>query len=99
MCAEATGLAAHVRIPNLSSARARSWIEKWTSLAPRRRGLPVFQSHGTADPLLPYAQAEQLRDLLQGAGATVTWVPFRGGHEIPGAVIDALGRWTRAALA
>jgi pyruvate,orthophosphate dikinase len=31
---EATGLAVHVRIPNLSSARARSWIEKWTSLAP-----------------------------------------------------------------
>ncbi|HXP58657.1 MAG TPA: pyruvate, phosphate dikinase, partial [Streptosporangiaceae bacterium] len=31
---EAAGLAAHVRIPNLSSARARSWIEKWTSLAP-----------------------------------------------------------------
>jgi pyruvate,orthophosphate dikinase len=31
---EASGLAAHVRIPNLSSARARSWIEKWTSLAP-----------------------------------------------------------------
>ena len=31
---EAAGLAAHVRIPNLSSARARSWTEKWTSLAP-----------------------------------------------------------------
>jgi pyruvate,orthophosphate dikinase len=31
---DAAGLAAHIRVPNLSSTRARTWIEKWTSLAP-----------------------------------------------------------------
>jgi len=31
---DAGGLAIDIRLPNLSSARARSWIEKWTALAP-----------------------------------------------------------------
>jgi len=31
---DAAGLAADIRVPNLSSTRARAWIEKWTSLAP-----------------------------------------------------------------
>jgi phospholipase/carboxylesterase len=73
--------------------------DEWTPLAARRRGLPVFQSHGTEDAMLTYAQAERLRDLLRQGGADVTWVPFHGGHEIPGPVIDALGRWMRTALA
>jgi phospholipase/carboxylesterase len=73
--------------------------EEWGPLAAHRRALPVFQSHGTADPLLSFAQAEALRDLLRKGGADVTWVPFRGGHEIPGPVVDALGRWMRSTLA
>jgi phospholipase/carboxylesterase len=73
--------------------------DEWAPLAARRRGLPVFQSHGTEDPMLPYTQAEKLRDMLRDAGAEVTWVPFRGGHTIPGTVTDSLGRWMRAALA
>jgi phospholipase/carboxylesterase len=72
--------------------------DEWAPKAVLRRGLPVFQSHGLADPLLPFAQAEKVRDLLRGGGAEVTWVPFRGGHEIPPTVVDALGRWTRSAL-
>ncbi|HEY8042571.1 MAG TPA: hypothetical protein VIF15_22370 [Polyangiaceae bacterium] len=73
--------------------------EEWEPLVARRRGLPVFQSHGVADPILPFTQAEKLRDVLRAGGAEVTWVPFRGGHEIPGPVVDALGRFTRATLA
>jgi phospholipase/carboxylesterase len=72
--------------------------EEWAALVARRRGLPVFQSHGTDDAMLSYAQAEKLRDLLRQGGADVTWVPFHGGHAIPAPVIDALGRWLRASL-
>jgi len=71
---------------------------EWTSRAAARKGLRVFESHGTADPLLPYAQAEKLQKVLREGGADVTWVPFRGGHEIPAAVVDALGKWMRASL-
>ena len=35
---------------------------EWTALMPRRAKLPVMQSHGRVDPLLPYELAEKLRD-------------------------------------
>ncbi|NOX56227.1 MAG: phospholipase [Planctomycetes bacterium] len=57
--------------------------DDWRRLAPRRRGMPVLQSHGRNDPLLPFAAAESLRDLLQEAGLQVEFLPFGGLHEIP----------------
>jgi phospholipase/carboxylesterase len=65
--------------------------DEWTAAAPRRRGLPVLQSHGRDDPLLSFAQAELLRDLLRDAGLAVSFVPFNGGHGIAPNVLDALG--------
>ncbi len=72
--------------------------DEWTPLMPKRKGLRVFQSHGSADPLLPYFMAEQLRDQLIQAGLSVDWVGFRGGHEIPGIVLDKLGGYLRTVL-
>ncbi len=73
--------------------------DEWQPLMPARRGLRVVQSHGTQDPLLPYAQAERLRDLMTQAGLAVDWVGFRGGHEIPDVALDCLGRLLRSVLA
>jgi phospholipase/carboxylesterase len=61
---------------------------EWERLAARRQGLPVFQAHGQQDPLLPYAAAVALRDLLIRAGLTVDFLPFAGGHTI---TMDGLG--------
>jgi phospholipase/carboxylesterase len=72
--------------------------DEWTPLMKRRSGLSVYQSHGSADRLLPFALSEQLREALVGAGLAVTWSPFRGGHEIPPSVIDGLGSFLRRAL-
>lgn len=72
--------------------------DEWMPLMPKRRGLPVLQSHGNADPLLPFFQAEQLRDLLIRAGLAVQWVSFRGAHEIPPMVLNRLGIFLRAIL-
>ena len=55
----------------------------WRALAPGRKGLRVFQSHGLEDPLLSFQDAERVRDLLQGGGLTVDFMPFRGGHTLP----------------
>ena len=65
----------------------REWEERW----PSRKGLPVFQSHGTDDPLLPHETATQLKDSLLRHGLPVTWHEFRGGHEIPFSVLERLG--------
>ncbi|MGA6827469.1 alpha/beta hydrolase [Nitrospira sp. NS4] len=63
----------------------------WDPLLPKRKGLPVFQSHGLQDQILPYIGAERLRDVLSQAGLAVEWHSFRGGHEIPEPVVHRLG--------
>jgi len=68
----------------------------WEPRMARCAGLPVLQTHGQRDPLLDYHDAVRLRDLLQAAGANVTFVDFPGGHEIPEVAMDALGRFITA---
>lgn len=62
---------------------------EWAALAPHRRGLTVLQSHGTDDPILPFAAAEWLRDLLITSGLQVEFQRFRGGHTITAAAVQA----------
>lgn len=64
---------------------------EWARLAPSRAGLAVVQSHGTADPLLPYPAALELRALFERAGLAVRFISFAGGHGIDAGVIDAFG--------
>jgi phospholipase/carboxylesterase len=68
----------------------------WTPRMQALRGLRVLQSHGQRDGLLPFPVAEKLRDLMKAAGLDVTWVPFRGQHEIPPPVVAAVGDFLRA---
>ncbi len=68
------------------------WGPRMTKLA----GVPVLQSHGRRDPLLPFSIAEMLRDQLKAAGANVEWHDFIGGHEIPPLVLDAVARFVAA---
>lgn len=63
----------------------------WAPLLPKRKGLPVFQSHGVQDDILHNIGAERLRDALHQAGLGVEWHSFRGGHEIPEAVLRRMG--------
>jgi len=72
---------------------------EWGPLLHKRKGLPVFQSHGMQDEILPYVGAEKLRDMLTHGGLAVDWHSFRGGHEIPKAVLQRLGTFiTKAVL-
>ena len=52
--------------------------------------------HAQVHMHMPSFLAEQLRDLLMQAGLAVEWVGFRGGHEIPGIVLDKLGGFLRS---
>ena len=62
----------------------------WGPLMPTRKGLPVFQSHGTLDDILPHIGAERLCDALTQSGLAVERHSFRGGHEIPEPVLQRL---------
>jgi phospholipase/carboxylesterase len=62
---------------------------EWKSLAAKRPGLNVLQSHGKQDPLLPFGAAQNLFAMLKAAGANIEFLPFRGPHTIP---LEALER-------
>ena len=68
---------------------------EWEPRMPKLAGVPVLQSHGRADGLLPFGIAEVLRDKLVAAGARVDWHDFVGGHEIPMAVLAAATKFLR----
>ncbi|WP_309120079.1 alpha/beta hydrolase [Paenibacillus sp.] len=63
---------------------------------PRLDGLPVFIGAGENDPLIPKEESEELRTLLEGAGAAVTlrWEP--SDHHLTKPEIDAAAAWLRS---
>ncbi|WP_157641024.1 alpha/beta hydrolase [Longispora albida] len=50
----------------------------------------LLVTHGEWDQALPFSAGEQAKDVLAGRGYQVDWLPFEGGHEIPGQVLEAL---------
>ena len=70
--------------------------EEWDPLMAKRKGLPVFQSHGTDDPLLSFQTAETLSNLLTKHGLSLDWQKFHGGHEIPFFVLKQLGKFLQS---
>ena len=64
--------------------------DTWAQKADARTGLPVFQSHGRVDPLLPFEGATWLKELLEEAGMPVEFHPFNGAHTIPQDVLESL---------
>lgn len=69
--------------------------QDWLPLIGGRRALPVFQSHGESDPILPFTIALRLRDALVAGGLDVTFDPFGGPHTIPRSTLERLGEWLR----
>lgn len=66
--------------------------EDWLPRMPSLAGLPVVQSHGRQDPILPFAAAIWLREMLTQSGADVEFIEFQGPHTIPLDAIDAAGQ-------
>lgn len=62
--------------------------EEWSRAATKRNQLPVFQSHGLYDPVLPFTLAETMRELMIKAGWQVAFHEFPGMHEIPPQVLS-----------
>lgn len=65
----------------------------WSSRLDNGWSIPVLQSHGFQDPILPFSGAEALRDLLSQSGFPVEFIPFTGQHTIPWDVLRRLATW------
>jgi phospholipase/carboxylesterase len=70
-------------------------LADWTPRAAALAGQRVLVAHGRDDRELAFAAGEALRDFAIGGGATVTWLPFEGGHELPFVVWRALKKLVR----
>ncbi|MBI4371787.1 MAG: esterase [Elusimicrobia bacterium] len=66
------------------------------ALAPAKKGLRFFQSHGSADPILGFREALALEAELKSAGWVGGLRRFEGGHGVPPEVQAALAAWLKA---
>ncbi len=63
--------------------------EVWQAKKETLQGLPIIQSHGTVDQILPFEASRWLETLLNEGGANVQFIEFHDGHTIPPEAMDA----------
>ena len=61
-------------------------------------GVPVFQAHGTADPVIPIARALQSRDALIALGHPVEWHAYPMAHSVCPQEIADMSGWLQRVL-
>jgi phospholipase/carboxylesterase len=66
------------------------------ALAPKRKNLAFFQSHGSVDAILGFQEALKLAETLKDAGWKGELRRFEGGHGIPPELLPELGAWLQA---
>ena len=88
-------LAGRHRLGGIAPLSGRALGHPESSYA-RLAHLPVFEAHGRADPLVPFARGEAFVTRARAAGADVQFEIFDGVHEIPSSIVDALATWLSA---
>jgi len=67
--------------------------------ADANRTLPIFQAHGSLDPMVLLHRGESSRDSLRALGYRVDWHEYPMGHQVCLEEIEDLGRWIAARFA
>lgn len=88
-------LAGRHRLGGIAPLSGRALGHPASSYA-RLSHLPIFESHGRADPMVPFARGEAFVTRAREAGAAVQFEIFDGVHEIPPRIEDALAAWLAA---
>ena len=83
-----TCLSAYLPLPDTLAAEA--------SAANRR--VPVFQAHGTADPMVPADLGRGCRDRLVEAGCTVEYHEYPMAHQVCAEEVRDIGDWLTGVL-
>lgn len=60
--------------------------------------VPVYMAHGTADPVVPLALAEQSVEAMKAAGCNVEWSTWPIPHAVSPEEIADIGRWLTQVL-
>ncbi len=62
------------------------------------RAIPIFQAHGSVDPIVPQTLGAMSRDHLQRLGYAVEWHSYPMAHQVCAEEIADLRRWLGARL-
>lgn len=65
---------------------------------PANASTPIFQAHGTQDPMVALGRGEEARDLLLGLGHTVLWRTYPMMHGVCEEEIEDIGEWLEQVL-
>src|SRR5262249_12394025 len=57
------------------------------------RDAPIFMAHGSYDPVIPLARAEQSRALLQSLGYAIEWREYPMPHSVCPEEVTDIGAW------
>ena len=61
--------------------------------SPANRDVPIFMAHGSYDPVIPLAQAERSRKLLESLGYPVEWREYGMPHSVCPEELADIGAW------
>lgn len=67
-------------------------------LGEANRDTPLFQAHGTRDPMVPLDRGEAARDRLIELGVEVIWQSYPMMHEVCPAELEDIGNWLNRVL-
>ena len=70
----------------------------WNEFALNRKNATVFLSHGEADQVLPHKGSIALQKFFERHQIKTTFASFRGGHEIPMAVLTKMNSYIKERL-
>jgi phospholipase/carboxylesterase len=73
-------------------------VEDWAADPDHLRGLPLYVTHGRADPVMDVTFARRARDLLTEGGAAIEYHESDAGHLIDPAHIPGARAWLGARL-
>jgi len=74
-------------------------MDRWVGEAhPANLATPIFLAHGTQDPVVPLARAEQSRDALRAQGYAVDWHTYPMPHSVCPQEIQDIGKFLRTVL-
>src|SRR5712691_87301 len=66
--------------------------------SPANRDVPIFMAHGSYDPIIPLARAEQSRKLLESLGYPVEWREYGMPHSVCPEELADIGDWLAKVL-
>jgi len=74
-------------------------VEGWEPDLAHRRGLPVFITHGRADPIIEVDFARRARELLEAGGLAVEYHESDAAHHVDPSTVPATVDWLAARAA